>query len=117
MKIIRIPAPVPGRNFLTGETLPIAFPDGVTRDEVGMWYWLQAVPFSDARWAKSIAALRQLAKLEKTFPPTGEGDWRVEDADWATLKDIVDAPAPGINLALARITLPFAEAVLNAETE
>jgi hypothetical protein len=123
MRTIVIPAPIPAKDFVTGEPQPIIYPNGKQSDALEFNWWLQHVVLSDLRWSENYKTMRMARNVDRAFQKAEDGAMHVEDAAYELMRQIVENPRhrgprgwePGYeNNNLARLAFPFVEAVMDA---
>jgi hypothetical protein len=111
MKFIQVPNPIRLTDPITGQ--PAQNPE-LTFRTYGLQFW-----FNDSRWQKPISNMARLVKVLNAFESACIGETiKLEDADYAILKTIIESPTPEQSLPLPLFMLqlqPFADAVLGAK--
>lgn len=94
--------------------------DGVDQEVVQSFQdWLSASPLNSKEFGASGKTLRMAVKLESRFSGKVAGSSvPVEDEEWEVLSTSVENPEGGFNTRIAKLFLPFMDAVSSAsETE
>lgn len=124
MRHIRVPEPILATHPVTKQPIPDV-PGGTAKVQSFLEYacncWLNdpragRSPVAIARWTRVVEKFMQ-AEAEMQRAKRGAVYLSLEDADYATLRAIVEAPEAGYAPLIAASFAPFWQAVLDATEE
>ncbi len=112
MRFVTIPQPI---AILNKDGSPVRGPAGDYT--VSFADFLRAPLLSDMKWGTTATRIRMAAKLEAALDKEPGEACPIDDAWWAALLEIMDAPSDPYVPAIAKQLLPFFDAIANAPSE